>query len=184
MVEGLQSGQARGPQLIRAAQVAREAEVRQSSNGVRFATYGETGVPAPDLDRMVEAVPAPIVAALENNTYFFVPLALRENSEPAGQFRETPEPAMVAGAYTDEYGDAATCHRNVELGSGHRGVFISTRLMSDRFALSLEFFINVAHAFVDRAGVSEAFANLAWQQAVENVRGETSLDAWESRNQA
>src|SRR6201996_3976346 len=184
MVEGLQSGQARGPQLIRAAQVAREAEVRQSSNGVRFATYGETGVPAPDLDRMLEAVPATIVAALENNTYYFVPLALRETAEPAGQPRTVPEQAMVAGTYTDEYGDAAICHRNVELGSGHRGVFISTRLMSDRFALSFEFFINVAHAFVDAVGVPESFAELVWQQALDGVRGETSLDAWESRNLA
>jgi hypothetical protein len=61
-------------------------------------------------------------------------------------------------------------------------VFISTRLMSDRFALSFEFFINVAHAFVDATGVPEAFADLIWKQALENVRGETSLDAWESRN--
>ena len=82
----------------------------------------------------------------------------------------------------------AECHRNVELdgvlGSGHRGVFISTRLMGDRFALSFEFFINVAHAFVDEAGVPERFAELAWNQALTNTRGETSLDAWEARNLA
>jgi hypothetical protein len=91
---------------------------------------------------------------------------------------------MVARAWTDELGESAICHRNVELGSGHRGVFISTRLMSDRFALSFEFFINVAHAFVDVAGVPESFAALAWQQAQDGVRGETSMDAWESRNLA
>jgi hypothetical protein len=56
--------------------------------------------------------------------------------------------------------------------------------MGDRFALSFEFFINVAHAFVDQAGVPQAFMDLAWQQAVANVRGETSMDAWESRNLA
>jgi len=190
MAETLQTGLVRAPQLVRAAQVAREAEVRQSANGVRFATYGETGVAAPDLDRMLEAVPAAIVASLNANTYYFVPLALRENAdtfEQGGVARPTvtvPEQAMVAGEYTDEYSDAAICHRNVELGSGKRGVFISTRLMGDRFALSFEFFINVAHAFVDQAGVPEAFAELAWKQALENVRGETSLDAWESRNLA
>jgi len=188
MAETLQTGLVRAPQLVRAAQVAREAEVRQSANGVRFATYGETGVEAPDLDRMLEAVPAAIVAALKANTYYFVPLALRENAdtfEAATAARPVvPEHAMVAGAYTDEFSDAAICHRNVELGSGNRGVFISTRLMGDRFALSFEFFINVAHAFVDQAGVPEAFAELVWQQAVSNVRGETSLDAWESRNLA
>lgn len=91
---------------------------------------------------------------------------------------------MVARAWSDELGESAICHRNVELGSGNRGVFISTRLMSDRFALSFEFFINVAHAFVDAAGVPENFAELVWQQALEGVRGETSLDAWESRNLA
>ena len=188
MAETLQTGLVRAPQLVRAAQVAREAEVRQSANGVSFATYGETGVAAPDLDRMLEAVPAAIVTALKANTYYFVPLALRENADT---FEATtaakpvvPEHAMVAGAYTDEFSDAAICHRNVELGSGNRGVFISTRLMGDRFALSFEFFINVAHAFVDQAGVPEAFAELAWQQALANVRGETSLDASESRNLA
>jgi hypothetical protein len=190
MAETLQTEVVRAPQLVRAAQVAREAEVRQSANGVRFATYGETGVAAPDLDRMLEAVPAAIVAALNANTYYFVPLALRENADTFEQatvarpVATVPEHAMVAGAYTDEFSDAAICHRNVELGSGKRGVFISTRLMGDRFALSFEFFINVAHAFVDQAGVPEAFAELAWRQALENVRGETSLDAWESRNLA
>jgi hypothetical protein len=181
MAEVLQTGIARAPQLVRAAQVAREAEVRQSANGVRFATYGETGVELPDLDRMLEAVPAAIVAALGANTYYFVPLALRENAELS---KATPEYPMVAGAYTDEFSDAAICHRNVELGSGKRGVFISTRLMGDRFALSFEFFINVAHAFVDQAGVPESFSKLAWEQALTNVRGETSMDAWESRNLA
>jgi len=188
MAETLQTGVVRAPQLVRAAQVAREAEVRQSANGVRFATYGETGVAAPDLDRMLEAVPAAIVTALKANTYYFVPLALREHADTfdtsAKPIKTAPEHAMVAGAYTDEFSDAAICHRNVELGSGNHGVFISTRLMGDRFALSFEFFINVAHAFVDQAGVPEAFATLAWQQALANVRGETSLDAWESRNLA
>jgi hypothetical protein len=91
---------------------------------------------------------------------------------------------MVARAWTDELGESAICHRNVDLDSGHRGVFISTRLMSDRFALSFEFFINVAHAFADAAGVPSQFADLVWQQALDGVRGETSLDAWESRNLA
>jgi len=194
MAEGLQgvqmSGTARREELVRAAQVAREAEVRQSANGVRFATFGETGVPGTDLDRMLEAVPAAIGAALGANTYYFVPLALRETAEPgepegfAKKASQSPEQAMVARAWSDELGESAICHRNVELGSGHRGVFISTRLMGDRFALSFEFFINVAHAFVDAAGVPGSFAELVWQQALDDVRGETSLDAWESRNLA
>ncbi|HEY1742190.1 MAG TPA: hypothetical protein VGG18_03420, partial [Granulicella sp.] len=127
MAETLQSGTARTPQLIRAAQVARETEVRQSANGVAFATYGETGVDALDLDRMLETVPAAIVTSLKSNTYYFVPLALRENPEASespeidaspetGESPETgpnakphapaTEPAMVAGEYTDAFGDA------------------------------------------------------------------------------
>jgi hypothetical protein len=198
MADGLQgvqmSGVVRLEELVRAAQVAHEVEVRQSANGVRFATFGETGVPDLDLDRMLEAVPPAIGAALGANTYYFVPLALRESAEPgqpegfAKKVSQSPEHAMVARAWSDELGEVAICHRNValdrEFGSGHRGVFISTRLMGDRFALSFEFFINVAHAFVDVAGVPEKFSELVWQQALDGVRGETSVDAWESRNLA
>ena len=177
-----------GTGLVRATQVAREAEVHRSVNGVRFATFGETGVPSPDLDRMLEAVPNAIAKILKDNTYYFVPLALRETdaAEVPARRRETDssDQAMVAPAWTEDLGDAAICHRNVELGSGNRGVFISTRLMGDRFALSFEFFINVAHAYVDEAGVPERFAELAWSQVQNSVRGETSLDAWESRNLA
>jgi hypothetical protein len=69
-------------------------------------------------------------------------------------------------------------------GDGGEGVFISSRLLSDRFSLAFEFFINVGHAFVYEAGVSEGFAELAWNQATADVRGETSQDAWESRGLA
>ena len=208
MAENVQTGQPRTPQLVRAAslvnaaQIAHDTEVRQSPNGVSFATFGETGLADLDLDRMLETVPTSITAALKANTYYFVPLALREavrdNTEAIA---ETPltdndgaeaflkseaasEPTMVASAYTDEFSDAAICHRNVELGHGRRGVFISTRLMGDRFALSFEFFINVAHAFVDQVGTPEVFADLVWKQAQGGIRGETSIDAWETRNLA
>jgi hypothetical protein len=173
-------------QLIRATQVASEADVRQSANGVRFATFGETGVAPVDLDHMLGAVPQSIAAALNRNTYFFVPLALREPDHTGSNrgLKSVSEQAMVAPAYTETLGDAAICHRNVELGAGKRGVFISTRLMGDRFALSFEFFINVAHALVDETGVPQAFRDLSWQQALEDVRGETSMDAWEARHLA
>ncbi|WP_263380784.1 hypothetical protein [Granulicella paludicola] len=174
--------------LIGAKQVAHDVEERRSSNGVRFATYGETGIANVELDRILEAVPAGIVAALQGNTYYFVPLALRatrdETAPAAEEMARVAEPAMVASVWSDELSDAAICHRNVELASGHQGVFISTRLLADRFALSFEFFINVAHAFVDKAGVPQSFSEMVWKQAVENVKGETSLDAWEARNLA
>jgi hypothetical protein len=199
----------RAARLVNAAQIAHDTEVRQSPNGVSFATFGETGLADLDLDRMLQTVPTAITAALQANTYYFVPLALREaiaenpeagtdnpeaiadnaaalvdSSEVALKSEAAAEPTMVASAYTDEFSDAAICHRNVELGHGKRGVFISTRLMGDRFALSFEFFINVAHAFVDETGVPEPFTALVWQQALDNARGETSFDAWESRHLA
>jgi hypothetical protein len=180
MAEALQSGQA----LVGAVQIAHETEVRQSANGVRFATYGETGVAPVDIDRIVEAVPKAISAALEANTYYFVPAAMRELKGESLLGAEKDTPAMVASAWSDELSERAICHRNVELGSGRHGVFISTRLLADRFALSFEFFINVAHAFVDKAGVPQSFSDLVWKQAVDGMRGETSLDAWESRNMA
>ena len=161
MAESLQNG------LVLATQVARETPVRRSANGLSFATFGETGVTDLDLDRMLEAVPAPMVVALWPNTYGFVPLALREKLlKPFQREGINVRNGVVAHAWTDEFSDAAICHRNVELGSGHRGIFISTRLMGDRFALSFEFFINVAHAFVDETGVPEPFAALAWRRSM------------------
>ena len=90
---------------------------------------------------------------------------------------------MIASTYSPDCADQAICHRNVALDE-IEGVFISTRLLSDRFALAFEFFINVGHAFVDTAGVPDIFTELVWNQAIADVRGETSQDAWESRTLA
>jgi hypothetical protein len=167
MAEDVQDG------LVQATQVAREAVTRKASNGIQYGAFGDTNITDSDLDRMVQAVPATIAAALSRKAYYFVPLAL---SESRGS-----DVTMIAPNYTPELGDQAICHRNVSLG-GSDGVFISTRLLGDRFALAFEFFINVGHAFVDAAGVPEAFNELVWNQALADVRGETSQDAWESRN--
>src|ERR1035437_3351020 len=90
---------------------------------------------------------------------------------------------MVAPGYTVDLGDRAICHRNAIFGSTE-AVFLSTRLVEDRFGLAFEFFINVAHNFVEAAGVPESFSSLVWQQAEAQVRGETSQDAWETRRRA
>jgi hypothetical protein len=147
--------------------------VRKAPNGVNYAAFGENNLDDKDLDRMVQAVPVAIAAALARKTYYFVPLAL---SESRGS-----ETTLVAPHYTSELGDQAICHRNVPL-DNTEGVFISTRLLGDRFALAFEFFINVGHAFVDVAGVPETFDQLVWNQALADIRGETSQDAWESRS--
>jgi hypothetical protein len=75
------------------------------------------------------------------------------------------------------------CHRNLNLGDS-QCVFISTRLMDDKFSVAFEFYINVGHALVERAGVSHEFSQLAWGQVESGIRGETSLDAWEARKLA
>ena len=181
MAESIQGG------LVQATQVAKDAAVRNSPNGIRFAAFGETGLDDAELVRMVQAVPASVGAALTKKSYYFVPLTLAEGRTPEAGHRSGNEATMISPVYTTELADLAICHRNVMLGpaeSDGEGVFISTRLLSDRFSLAFEFFINVGHAFVDEAGVSEGFAELAWNQAVADVRGETSQDAWESRSQA
>jgi hypothetical protein len=118
---------------------------------------------------MISAVPKPIAAALDRKAYYFVPLTVNQGDQ-----------TVIADRYDVALSDNAVCHRNLDLG-GSQCVFISTRLMDDKFSIAFEFYINVGHAFVDRAGVSQEFAELVWKQAEANVRGETSMDAWESR---
>jgi hypothetical protein len=120
----------------------------------------------------VGAVPATLSDALLRRAYFFVPLAIADTGE-----------IMIAPGYSVELGDRAVCHRNATFGDTE-AVFISTRLVEDRFGLAFEFFINVAHNFVESAGVPESFSSLVWSQAEAQVRGETSLDAWETRRRA
>ena len=186
MAESIQGG------LLRATQVAREATVRQSPNGIRFSVFGDTGMDDAELARIVQAVPSTVAAALGRKIYYFVPLAMAEgkSGEAAGH-RSGNEATMISPSYSTDLADLAICHRNVTLGAsecglegGADGVFISTRLLNDRFSLAFEYFINVGHAFVDEAGVSESFAELAWNQAVADVRGETSQDSWETRSLA
>lgn len=166
--------------LVRATDAARAASMRKAKNGISYASLGQTEVAPADLERMVEAVPAQVASALEGKSFFFVPLALAEGRGHRGATDET----MVAPVYTVELGDEAICHRNVALGAGHEGVFISARLLNDRFALCFEFFINVAHAFAERAGVPGQFSDLLWAQSIAEVRGETSQDAFEARETA
>lgn len=87
---------------------------------------------------------------------------------------------FVAPVTTPVLADKAICHRNATIG-GAEFVFLSTELHSDRFALAFEFFINIAHDLVDVAGMPASFGELLAEQAKAKVRGETSIDAWETR---
>ena len=180
MADGLDTGTTG---LLEAAQVASTLVLRTANNGVRYASFGETKLGPGELERVIEAVPATVAPALAAKAFYFVPLAMAP--ERQGKSGET----LVAATYTPELAEEAICHRNVDLrgahGSGqHEGVFISARLLRDQFALAFEFFINVAHGFSAAAGIPEAFTHLAWAQALADVRGETSQDAWEARAEA
>jgi hypothetical protein len=159
-------------ELWHAEKVATQVTVSQAGNGIHYAAWGETRITDTDLERLVGAVPSALSAALSNRAYYFVPLAIADTGE-----------VMIAPGYSVELGDRAICHRNATFGSTE-AVFLSTRLVEDRFGLAFEFFINVAHNFVEAAGVPESFSSLAWSQAEAQVRGETSQDAWETRRRA
>jgi hypothetical protein len=158
--------------LWHAEKVATQVAVSPAPNGIRYAAWGETRISDADLERLVGAVPAALAPALSARAYYFVPLAIADTGE-----------TLIAPAYSVDLGDRAVCHRNAAFGSTE-AVFISTRLVEDRFGLAFEFFINVAHNFVDAAGVPESFSTLVWAQAEAQVRGETSQDAWEARRRA
>ena len=161
------------PPITRApAEVVRQTPVSQAPNGICYACAGEITVAESDVQRMVAAVPDAAAAALKRKAYYFVPLTVNQGDE-----------TVIADRYDVGLSDNAVCHRNLDLGDS-QCVFISTRLMDDKFSVAFEFYINVGHAVVEKAGVSQAFADLVWKQAQNKARGETSLDAWESRKLA
>src|SRR6266699_6670764 len=150
-------------------EVVPDTPVSQAPNGICYDVSGDMSLPGTDVERMVSAVPKSIAAALERKAYYFVPLTVNQGDQ-----------TVIADRHDVALSDSAVCHRNLELG-GSQCVFISTRLMDDKFSIAFEFYINVGHAFVERAGVSHEFADLVWKQAEAGIRGETSLDAWEAR---
>jgi hypothetical protein len=157
--------------LLSAAQVTQQAQVQQAANGICYAAYGDTQISPEELEHIVQAVPSAVANALTRRAYYFVPLTLSE------------EDTTIASGYTVDLADRPICHRNTKLG-GSDCIFISTRIMQDRFALAFEFFINVGHHFVEAVGVPASFSDLIWSQTKADARGETSQDAWENRRRA
>lgn len=172
--------------LIPALEVARIAPALHAWNGIRYGVFGETQLSALELEQIVQAIPLTIASALQRKAYYFVPLTLDEAPETmSGDEASEPgsEHVMIASEFSPERADISVCHRNATL-AGEECVFISTRLMQDRFALAFEFYINAARHFVEVAGVPQTFMNLVWTQTESHIRGETSQDAWESRARA
>ena len=150
----------------------RDAHVSQAPNGILYTTAGDINLPASDLETMIAAVPRAIAAALDRKAFYFVPLTVSEGDQ-----------TLIAERFDAGLKDQAICHRNIESGDS-QCVFISTRLLDDKFSIAFEFYINVGHAFVETAGTAPEFGELAWKQASSGARGETSLDAFELRKQA
>lgn len=149
--------------------MVRLTPVSQAPNGICYAVAGETATNSFDLERMIAAVPTRAAAALDRKAYYFVPLTVSQGDE-----------TLIADRYDVSLSDNAVCHRNLNLGNS-QCVFISTRLMDDKFSVAFEFYINVGHALVECAGVSREFSEMVWKQVEAGARGETSLDAYESR---
>jgi len=158
--------------LRTAQEIIRDVGVMQGANGICYATVGEVTLPSSEVERMVEAVPPAVAGALTRKAFYFVPLAIADDDK-----------TLIAERFDDGLMAQAACHRDVESGDSQY-VFISTRLLDDRFSVAFELYIHVGHAFVEKAGISPEFAELVWTQASSNVRGETSLDAFEFRKQA
>jgi hypothetical protein len=155
-----------------AQEIIRDVRVTQAPNGICYTVLGEVTVPSADLERMVQAVPRAMAAALGRKAFYFVPLTISDGDQ-----------TLIAERFDNALIARAVCHRDVDSGDS-QCIFISTRLLNDRFSVAFEFYIHVGHSFVDKAGISPEFADLVWSQACDNVRGETSLDAFEFRKQA
>jgi hypothetical protein len=164
--------QAVNAQIRSAQEIIRDARITQAPNGICYTTAGEVMLPSDDLERIIGAVPRTIAAALNRKAFYFVPIAIGDGDK-----------TLVAERFEGPPPEGAICHRNIDSGNA-QCVFISTRLLEERFAIAFEFYINVGHAFVDKAGISPEFGELVWAQALKNIRGETSLDAHEYRRLA
>src|SRR3954468_23576793 len=134
------------------AEVVQQTPVSQAPNGVCYASAGEIAVNSLDIERMVAGVPTRIAAALECKAYYFVPLAVTHGDE-----------TLIADRYDVALSDNAICHKNLPLRRA-QCVFMSTRVVGDKFSVAFEFYINVGPALVELGGVSKEFADLAWGQ--------------------
>lgn len=170
--------------LLTPEEATQQAQATTAPNGLQYATLGRLDLPsltADEIARLVGTVPTGISNGLTGFRYVFVPLAL-SGSRLEGETAAFPliDRTLIAPTYNVALADRAICHRNAQV-DGKEVVFLSSRLHTDRFALAFEFFINIAHNFTDTIGVPPSFSELLWKQVTANVRGETSIDAWEDR---
>lgn len=177
-------------ELLSAEAAAQQLRRQTASTGLHYGMLGRLDAPhttAAEISRLAGTVPAAIAKALGANTYAFVPLALSgarlAGGDAADAAFQAGDRTLIAPVATAALTDKAVCHRNSTV-AGAEYVFLSAQLHSDRFALAFELFINIAHDLVDAVGLPKPFVHLLEQQIREQVRGETSIDAWEHRVQA
>jgi hypothetical protein len=166
--------------LLPAADAVHATTLAHAHNSLQYGVYGELETTGDTIQRIIEAVPLAIAAALPDHAFIFVPLALGETSHA----RDTE----IARLHTADLADRAICHRTLPI-DGTTYTFISTRLMQDRFALAFELYINVGHQYVDtlasaKTPLPDRFTTLLWSQALADVRGETSQDSYDARKRA
>lgn len=171
--------------LFTPEQATQQAQAITAPNGIRYAVLPHaesSAMPAHEIARLAGAVPTGISNGLGKFDYMFVPLALSGARLDGVEGTSFPvaDRTFIAPNYSPVLVDRSICHRNAHV-NGREIVFLSSRLHNDRFALAFEFFINVAHNFTDTVGVPPSFSDLLWKQVTANVRGETSIDAWEER---
>src|SRR5262249_31731986 len=136
-----------------AQEIIREVRITQAPNSICYTALGDVTLPSSELERMVQAVPRAVAAALQRKAFYFVPLALSDGDQ-----------TLIAERFDSSLTAQAVYHRDVDSGDS-RCTFISPRLLDDRFSVAFEFYIHVAHAFVEKAGISPEFAELVWSQA-------------------
>ena len=123
---------------------------------------------------MVQAVPIAIAGALAHKNYYFVPLALAtgEEAKPRWWRRPTRRSSAIRRSATAMSTTMAR-RESSSLRDCWRQVCTGFRVLHQCWP-----------CFVDVIGVPEVFDQLVWGQAIADIRGETSQDAWESRNLA
>ena len=108
MADGVQNGSdvLGTGRLVAAEVLAGTMAVRVSGNGVRYCSFGDTGLEPKDLERVIGAVPVTVSRALGARAFYFVPLAMAERQGAERQGAEKRE-VMVAPVYTVELADEA-----------------------------------------------------------------------------
>ncbi len=193
--------------LLPASEAVRSITLATARNSLRYGVFGELETTGETIQRIVEAVPASIAHALSAHAFIFVPLAIGETAhardteiarvhtldleDRATCHRTVP---IDGAAYTfistrlmqDRFALAFELFINV----GHQFVdaLLDTTDKAGKPAKKPGTSSNgtppdsAPDSAPDR--IPDRFTTLLWQQALADVRGETSQDAYESRKRA